>query len=795
MNEDKLLDYLKKVTADLHRTRQRLAEERSRSAEPIAVVGMSCRYPGGVTSADDLWRLVDSGGDAISGFPDNRGWPVELLHGAGGLPRQGGFLHDAADFDPAFFGMNPREALATDPQQRLLLETAWEAFEHARIVPASLRGSRTGVYVGVMYGDYGIVLQTSDGDYAGYQGNGSAGSIASGRVSYTLGLEGPAVTVDTACSSSLVTLHLAAQALRRDECSLALAGGVAVMVLPSAFTEYGAQGALAADGRCKAFAEQADGLGWSEGVGWLVLERLSDAERNGHRVLAVLRGSAVNQDGASNGLTAPNGPSQQRVIRAALADAGLTPADVDAVEAHGTGTVLGDPIEAQALLATYGQGRAEPLRLGSVKSNLGHTQAAAGVAGVIKMIQAMRHGRLPRTLHVDAPSGKVDWSAGAVRLLDAAEPWPTADRPRRAAVSSFGVSGTNAHVVLEQVPAEPEHGVDSRAADRAADRDVPWVLSGRTPAALRDQARRLLSVVDSSAVDVAYSLATTRSAFEYRAAVAGRTAEEFRAGLAAIADGEDVAAAGAPAKPVFVFPGQGGQWAGMAADLLDAVPAFADRVAECDKALSTHLEWSVVDVLRGLPGTPPLDRVDVVQPVLFAVMVALAGLWRDCGVEPAAVVGHSQGEVAAACVAGALTLEDAARVVAVRSALIGEVLSGHGRMLTVMASEDRVGGLLAESGLADAVHVGAVNGPRTVTVSGAPEAVSRFEKALAGARIMRWQLPGVDFASHSPHVARLRERLLAALADTAPRAAAVPFFSTTEGRRLSGAELDSRPKA
>ncbi|TDV47981.1 acyl transferase domain-containing protein [Actinophytocola oryzae] len=793
VDADKLLDYLKKVTADLHRTRQRLAEVESRAQEPVAIVGMSCRYPGGVTDPDALWRLVDTGGDAITGFPDNRGWPVELLRGAPGLPRQGGFLHDAADFDPAFFGMNPREALATDPQQRLLLEAAWSAVEDARIVPATLRGSRTGVYVGVMYADYGIVLQTSDGDHAGYQGNGSAGSVASGRVSYTLGLEGPTVTVDTACSSSLVTLHLAAQALRRDECSLALAGGVAVMVLPSAFTEYGAQGALAGDGRCKAFAEGADGLGWSEGVGMLVLERLSDAVRNGHRVLAVVRGSAVNSDGASNGLTAPNGPAQQRVIRRALADAGLTPAEVDAVEAHGTGTVLGDPIEAQALLATYGQGRDEPLRLGSVKSNLGHTQAAAGVAGVIKMVQAMRHGRLPATLHVDTPSDKVDWSAGAVSLLTEALPWPPVDRPRRAAVSSFGMSGTNAHVILEQAPDR-----DAVPAGRRGLPAVPWVLSARTPAALRDQAARL-ATHDGDPLDVALSLATTRSAFEHRAVVVGADRAELRAGLAAVAErrvavGVAVGAVRAQgARPVFVFPGQGTQWAGMAEGLLDTVPAFADRIAECDKALSPHLDWSLTDVLRGLPGAPPLDRVDVVQPALFAVMVALAALWRDAGVEPAAVVGHSQGEIAAACVAGVLDLDDAARVVAVRSRLIGELLSGHGRMLTVMAAVERVEELLASAGLGpDEVAVAAVNGPRTVTVSGEPDAMARFERVLARAKVMRWQLAGVDFAAHSPQVAALRGELSAALDGIVPRAGEVPFHSTTDGRRVDGTDLDAR---
>ncbi|WP_419998928.1 SDR family NAD(P)-dependent oxidoreductase [Streptomyces boninensis] len=779
--------------------------------EPIAIVGMGCRYPGDVRGPEQFWELLTNGTDAISGFPTDRGWEAyeeefgsEAVRSGSAYVREGGFVYDVADFDPGFFGINPREALAMDPQQRLLLETSWEAIERAGLAPSSLHGSATGVFIGASHSGYESSLPVHDKSLDGYRLIGTVSSVASGRISYVLGLTGPAVTMDTACSSSLVALHQAAQALRSGECTMALAGGVTVMTSPGAFMEFSEQGGMASNGRCKAFSDGADGIVWGEGAGVVLLERLSDAERNGHQVLAVIRGSAVNQDGASNGLSAPNGPSQRRVIRAALANAQVSAADVDVVEAHGTGTSLGDPIEAGALLATYGQerpGADRPLWLGSVKSNIGHLQCAAGVAGVIKMVLSLQHGRLPQTLHAEDPSSQVDWSAGNVRLLQEAREWAAGEQPRRAGVSAFGVSGTNVHVILEEAPVAVEEAeaepapeiVDAPALPVVA--AVPaWVVSGRSAVALAGQAGRLREhVVGRPGLpvgDVAWSLATSRSVFEHRAVVLGAEREELLGGLAAVATNQPAAGVVTGSvspvgvgRTVFVFPGQGSQWVGMGRELAESSPVFAARLAECARALAPYVDWELDDVLAGRHG---FEAADVVQPALWAVMVSLAAVWQAAGVEPDAVVGHSQGEIAAAAVAGILSLEDAARVVALRSRAL-TVLAGHGGMLSVAEPVAAVRERIASYG--ERLSIAAVNGPSATVVSGEPDALRELQEACG--EVVRTRLIPVDYASHSPQVDELHDDILAALEGIAPGEARVPMVSAMSGEWLAGPEMDA----
>ncbi|MEU1216936.1 SDR family NAD(P)-dependent oxidoreductase [Streptomyces sp. NPDC005790] len=793
-NEEQLLDYLRRTTADLREARRRLRENEQRAHGPVAIVGIGCRYPGGVTSPEDLWNLVATGTDAVAEFPGDRGWDVDALYDpdpdrAGTTyARTGGFLYDAPDFDYDFFGISPREALAMDPQQRLLLETSFEAFERAGIVPASLRGSRTGVFAGVMYNDYATRLDTVPDDLDGYLANGSAASIASGRIAYTFGLEGPVVTVDTACSSSLVALHWAVRALQAGECSLALAGGVTVMSTPETFVDFSRQRGLAPDGRCKAFSAAADGTGWGEGAGMLLVERLADARRNGHPVLAVVRGSAVNSDGASSRLTAPNGPSQQRVIRQALAGAGLTAADVDVVEAHGTGTSLGDPIEAQALLATYGREHPadRPLLLGSVKSNLGHTQAAAGVAGVVKMVMAMRHGEVPPTLHVDTPTDQVDWDAGAVELALEKSPWPDTGGPRRAAVSSFGISGTNAHVVLEQAPleeepaasdteAKPAAAVAEPRASATAGTPVPWIVTGRSPEALAGQITRLRDHLagrdDTAPADIALSLATTRTHFEYRAVAVGNDTGELL----------DALTVASPLTPVggrtaFLFTGQGAQHPGMGRALHRAYPVYAETFEAVCALADPHLERPLGELVDG--DSALLTRTDHAQIAIFATEVAMYRLLESWGAVPDYLAGHSVGELAAAHVAGVLSLADAVSLVLARGALMAALPAG-GAMAALRATEEEVAPYLDE-------HVGlaAVNGPRSVVISGTEEAVD----ALA-ARLGRGKRLSVSHAFHSP----LMDPMLEAFSEAAARCdfqePRIPIVSTLTGALAGPGEL------
>ncbi|MEV0375120.1 SDR family NAD(P)-dependent oxidoreductase [Streptomyces sp. NPDC050636] len=769
-NPTALADHLLAVLLDEHgRPHAPAAMTTAAAEDPVVIVGMACRLPGGVRSPEDLWRLVRDGREGISDFPTDRGWDLETLLGGteGDQGRssasKGGFLDGLGDFDAAFFGISPREAMATDPQQRLMLETSWEAIERAGIDPMSLRGTETGVFVGTSGSDYGSILMNSREDVEAHASTGLAGSVLSGRLSYTFGLEGPAVTVDTACSSSLVSLHLAVNALRNGECSMALAGGVTLLSTPMSIAGFSRQGALATDGRCKAFSDAADGTSWAEGVGVLVLERQSDARRNGHEILAVVRGSAVNQDGASNGLTAPNGPSQQRVIRQALANAGLSTGDVDAVEAHGTGTSLGDPIEAQALLATYGQDRAEgrPLLLGSLKSNIGHTMAAAGVSGVIKTVMALRSGELPRTLHIDTPSSHVDWTAGDIKLLTEPADWPDSGRPRRAAVSAFGMSGTNAHAILEQAPESVERpGRDTRTIEP---RTVPWLVSGKSSQALADGIELLREWVGErpglSPADVGFSLATGRSVFDHRAVllagdeVARGTAENRRLAM--------------------LFPGQGGQRVGMGRELYDRFPAFAEAL---DAALA-HFDDELREVM--LTDAERLDQTRFTQPAMFAIQVALFRLVESFGIRPDFVAGHSFGEIAAAHVAGVLSLQDACTLAAARGRLMN-TLEGQGAiMVVIQASEEETAARLV-----DGVSIAAINGPESVVVAGDETPVLRIVEQFA-AEGRKTRQVAVKVAGHCPLMDPILDdfrQVAEGLSYQAPR---IPVVSTVTGEQAA----------
>ncbi|MFH8607040.1 type I polyketide synthase [Streptomyces sp. NPDC018029] len=806
--EDKLRHYLKRVTADLGQTRQRLRDVEERQREPIAIVAMACRYPGGVASPEQLWDLVASRGDAIEEFPTDRGWDVAGLyhpdpdHPGTTYVREAGFLRDAARFDADFFGINPREALAADPQQRVLLEVSWELFERAGIDPATLKDTLTGVYAGVSSQDHMSGSRVPP-EVEGYATTGTLSSVISGRIAYTFGLEGPAVTLDTACSASLVAIHLACQALRQGDCGLAVAGGVTVLSTPTAFVEFSRQRGLAPDGRCKPFAEAADGTGFSEGVGLILLERLSDARRNGHQVLGVVRGSAVNQDGASNGLTAPNDVAQERVIRQALTNARVTPDAVDAVEAHGTGTTLGDPIEGNALLATYGKDRPadRPLWLGSVKSNIGHTQAAAGVAGVIKMVMAMRHGELPASLHIDRPTPHVDWEGGGVRLLTDPVPWPRADRPRRAGVSSFGISGTNAHLIVEQAPAPPDTADDAPEGAEAPGASeglvVPWVVSARSPQALRDQALRLRDFAGDASraplTDVGWSLLRSRALFEQRAVVVGCERAELVAGLAALAAGEEhpavtrsredgaVAASG---DVVWLFSGQGSQLVGMGAGLYERFPVFAAAFDEVCGLLEGPLGVEAGG-LREVVFRGPRERLDHTvwaQAGLFALQVGLARLWESVGVRPDVVLGHSIGEIAAAHVAGVFDLADACRVVGARARLMGGLPEG-GAMCAVQATPAE----LAADVDGSAVSVAAVNTPDSTVISGPSGEVAR----IAGVWRERGRKTKALSVSHAFHSALMEPMLgefTEAIRGVKFRQPSIPLMSNVSGER-AGEEI------
>ncbi|MGV0771747.1 type I polyketide synthase [Mycobacterium syngnathidarum] len=805
-DDPRIVEALRNSLKDNRRLLGEITELRTKFDEPIAIIGIGCRFPGGVSCPEDLWQLLIDGRDAIGDLPANRGWDLDQLfdpdpdHTGTCYVREGGYLYDADEFDAEFFGISPREAIAMDPQHRILLETAWETLERAGIPPTGLAGTATGVFAGVIANDYGLCPHQTDSRTEGYRMTGELPSVASGRIAYTLGLQGPAISIDTACSSSLVAIHIACQALRRDECSLALAGGVTVMATPNGLIEFSRQRGLARDGRCKSFSATADGTSWAEGAGLLALERLSDALANGHQVLAVIRGSAVNQDGASNGLTAPNGPAQERVIRQALTNSRLTAADIDTVEAHGTGTALGDPIEAGALLATYGQAHTtdQPLYLGSIKSNIGHTAAAAGVAGIIKMTMALKHKLLPQTLHIQTPSPHVDWTSGAIELLTNPQPWPQTDHPRRAAISAFGVSGTNAHLILEQPP-EPEtpndEGQDTSGVLTTSMSPIP--LSAKTESALQLSAQRLYSHLvanpEPTRSGVAYELCNRRAHLDHRAVVLAAGRDDLLSGLLALAHGQPhpsliTGAAATQGKTVYVFSGQGGQHPGMGRTLYESSPTFAAALNEACACVDRHLDQPLLDVMFAGPETPEaalLTHTSYAQPALFALQTALFRLLEVLGLRCDAVAGHSVGEIAAAHVAGAISLEDAARLAVIRGRLMQSV-SAHGAMAAINATESEI--LQSLAGLDDRLDIASINSPESAVVSGDYDALHEF--------VAHWQSQGrraryleVSHAFHSPHMdgilGELRH-LIAGLGFQSPR---IPVYSSLTGKRSSADQL------
>lgn len=798
-------DYLERAAEALHDANARCAELEAQLHEPIAIIGAGCRLPGGIRSPEDLWRFVDEERDAIGPFPRDRGWDFAALFDPDrdrpgtSHAREGGFIYDATDFDAAFFRISPREALTTDPQQRLALEVCWEAVEHARLRPRELRGSSTAVYLGVITLDYGTLLAELPAELEGQLATASLGSVVSGRVAYVLDLKGPVATLDTACSSSLYTIHDACSALRRRECSLALAGGVSVMSTPGSFTVFSRQRGLAPDGRCKPFSDRADGTGWSEGAGVVVLERLSDALAHGRNIHAVVRGSAVNHDGTSAGLTVPTGPAQEEVIRRALAAAQLSPADIDVIEAHGTGTALGDPIEARALMGVFGRdpARSKRLYLGSVKSNVGHTQSAAGVTGVIKMMMALSRGRLPATIHADQLTRHVQWNGGPLRVLQEPVSLEVAERPTRAGISAFGISGTNAHVVLESAPVDGRPSKD-RSAPTATpatrtDAATPILLSAADEGALADAARRLADHIRNRPElhldDIAWSLAHERDEMAQRAGFVASGRDDAIDLLTTIAAGVPArqihaGRATMPGRCVFAFPGQGSQWPGMGRALAASMPAFREALARCDTEIHRHAGWSVLEVLEH-PEKPAFDRVDIVQPALFAVMTSLAEAWRTHGVTPDAVVGHSQGEIAAAVAAGAISITDAARLVVGRSRVL-RAIAGAGGMLAVSMGADALAAHVNGT-----VAIAACNGPSSTVLSGPPEALAAVAEHVHAAGARAHTLP-VTYASHGPQIDAIETEIVAAYGETTPQPASVPFYSSVDARVVDTDELDAR---